>query len=48
MHMTLSLVSGASLGAGLMDFGLGLLVRSATNQEFARLLNLKIGSIGEI
>jgi hypothetical protein len=28
--------------------GLGLLLRSATNQEFARLLNWKIGVLGEL
>jgi hypothetical protein len=37
-------VGAATLAAS----GLGLLVRSATNQEFARLLNLKIGSVWEI
>ena len=37
-------VGAATLAAS----GLGLLVRSATNQEFARLLNLKLGSVWEI
>jgi hypothetical protein len=37
-------VGAATLAAS----GLGLLLRSASNQEFARLLNSKIGSFGEI
>ena len=42
-------LSQRTVGAATLAVsGLGLLVRSATNQEFARLLNLKIGSIGEI
>ena len=37
-------VGAATLAAS----GLGLLVRSATNQEFARLFHMRIGSMGEI
>ena len=37
-------VGAATLAAS----GLGLLVRSATNQEFARLLNFRVGTVWEI
>jgi hypothetical protein len=37
-------VGAATLAAS----GLGLLVRSATNQEFARLLNFRLGTVWEI
>jgi hypothetical protein len=42
-------LSQRTVGAATLAVsGLGLLVRSATNQEFARLLNFKIGSAGPI
>jgi len=37
-------VGAATLAAS----GLGLLVRSATNQEFARLFHMRVGSMGVI
>jgi hypothetical protein len=49
---TAALVYGLSqrtVGAAtLAASGLGLLLRSATNQEFAKLLNIRIGSIGQL
>ena len=42
-------LSQRTVGAGtLAASGLGLLLRSATNREFARLLNFRIGTFGEV